>query len=177
MNKSDWRSPNEGEIKQVVYWIKRNKSGNISFPMGCFIFLFVGVVSYDIALYIFKPEHYLNVIKGTALIFIPLMIFICVFNIYNMITEIEKVSLVSKGEFLIIDARVQFVGRKRMARYAYMDVVEASYHSGFGAKPTTFSVSRAIKKKTKAGDMGYVIKFPRGNSWTRKSLVFVPREQ
>jgi hypothetical protein len=77
------------------------------------------------------------------------LIFIGVFTIYNTISEIEKVRLVSKGEFLIIDARVQFVGKKSLGRYSYMNVVEASYHSGFGAKPTTFSVSRAIKKKTK----------------------------
>ncbi len=175
MNKSNWRTPNEGEKKQVLYWMKRNKSGNIGFPTCCFIFLLIGVISFDIALYIFKPEHYIDGIKCSAIIFIPL-IFICVFIIFNMITEIEKTSLVSKGEFLIIDAKVQFVGKKSMGRYSYMNVVEASYHSGFGAKPTTFSVSRAIMKKTKSGDIGYVIKFPKGNSWTRKSLVFIPRE-
>lgn len=175
MNNSNWRIPNEEERKQVLYWIKRNSNGNISFPMCCFMILLVGVVSFDVALYIFKPEHYLNGIKSSVIIYIPL-IFIGVFTIYNMITEIEKVRLVSKGEFLIIDARVQFVGKKSLGRYSYMNVVEASYHSGFGAKPTTFSVSRAIKKKTKTGDMGYVIKFPKGNSWTGKSFVFIPRE-
>ena len=79
--------------------------------MCCFMILLVGVVSFDVALYIFKPEHYLNGIKSSVIIYIPL-IFIGVFTIYNMITEIEKVRLVSKGEFLIIDARVQFVGKK-----------------------------------------------------------------
>ena len=119
MNNSNWRIPNEEERKQALYWIKRNSNGNISFPMYCFMILLVGVVSFDVALYIFKS----------------------------------------------------------MGRYSDMNVVEASYHSGFGAKPTTFSVSRAIKKKTKTGDMGYVIKFPKGNSWTGKSFVFIPREQ
>ena len=174
MNNSNWRIPDEKERKIALYWIKRNSNGNISFPMGCFLFLLTGVIAFLVASYFFAPEN-LAKVGPFILIFGFFLSFIGWFSIYNLITEIQKVRLVSKGDFKIIDAKVQFVGRKRMSKYSYMNVVEASYHSGFGAKPTTFSVSRAIKKKTKAGDIGYVISFPNGNSWTKKSLVFIPK--
>ena len=170
---NDWRIPNDEEKELALYWIKRNRKGNISFPMACFGFISIGIIAFVVTSYLFAPE---NLTNGRPM-FIILGFFLCIigwFCIFNMIKEIEKVRLVSKGDFQIIDAKVQFVGKKRMARYSYMDVVEASYHSGFGAKPTTFSVSRSIKKKTKAGDIGYVIRFPNGKNWNYKALVFIP---
>lgn len=169
----DWRIPNDEEKELALYWIKRNRNGNVSFPIACFAVISIGIIAFAVASYLFEPD---NLTKAWPM-FIILGFFLCIigwFCIYNMITEIEKVRMVSKGDFQIIDAKVQYVGKKRMARYSYMDVVEASYHSGFGAKPTTFSVSRSVKKRTEAGDVGYVIRFPNGKNRNCNAIVFIP---
>ena len=173
---NEWRVPNDEEKELALYWIKRNRTGNIKFPIVCFLVLLIGIVADIIVTYIFKPE-YKTINFRLLLVLLPFLVIIGGFNIYNMITEIQKVRMISQGEFQIIDAKVQYVGQKRMARYAYMDVVEASYHTGFGAKPTTFSASRKVQKKTKVGDDGYVIRFLNGNLWTKKSLVFIPKSK
>ena len=173
---NDWRIPNDEEKELALFWIKRNRTGNISFAMCCFWFLFAATVAYVVSAYIFKPEYFENTLKA-SFILLPFICLLGGFNIFNMITEIEKVHLVAKGDFQIIDARVQFVGKKRLSRYSYMNVVEATYRNGFGPKPTTFSVSRKVKKRTNVGDNGFVIRFLHGNIWTKKALVFIPNNK
>ena len=169
---SGWRDPTEDEKKLALYWIKRNRSGNVSFPAVCFWVVFLATVAYIVASYIFKPEYLDKCLQIMPIMILPLG-FIGLFCIYNTMTENEKVWLVTKGDFQIIDAKVQFVGKKRLGRYSYVNVVEVVYRSGFGPQPTTFTVSRQVKNKTNIGDEGYVIRFPHGNNWTKKSLVFI----
>lgn len=175
MNNSGWRLPSKEEINNAVYWIKKNRNANSAFPIGCFLVLFTGIVSFEIATYIYHPDAFRKGLP-VMLFIVLLLIFTGWFGIYNMIMEIEKVRMVSRGDFQIVDARVQYSGKKRMAKYAYFNVVEASYHTGFGAKPTTFTVSRTIMKKTKEGDYGYVIRFPGGKSWNKKALLYIPKK-
>ena len=54
---NEWRVPNDEEKELALYWIKRNRTGNIKFPIVCFLVLLIGIVADIIVTYIFKPEY------------------------------------------------------------------------------------------------------------------------
>ena len=176
MKKSEWRNPGEDEKRHILYWIKRERINNIIVSLCLFLVPFLGFAAYDAGAYLFKPEYFGFGIKYT-LIFSPLLIFLGCFCLYIIICENEKVRIASNGECLIIEAIVQYAGKKRMGRYAYMKVVSALFHDDFKPETKDFPVSQAILKKTHKGDSGWLIKFPQGKGLNKKKIIFVPNNK
>ena len=164
--------PGKEERDAVMPWLLRERRGNILFPLGCVIAVFVGTV-------VFAVFGIINNIKGPlmSLFLIGIILIPCfIIVIKNTLTENEKVRMLRDGNVLITDARVADRGVKRLAKYSYVSYVEASYIDEGRQWRQTFVVSKRISRKVTIGSKGYIIKYNSvKNKWLDNKLVFLPK--
>ena len=168
MNEHRWRVPKEEEKKYALYWVKRNRIGKVVLPICAFLLMLAGFVLFvTIILGSCKTQltYIITFLYGAALVLAIGVV------VYNIITEGEKVRLVSKGEFQIIEANIQFAGKKCTAVYEY-DAIDIPQKESF-PNNTPVTIPRSIKKAAKDKDPGYIICFPGGSNRVINTSVFI----